>query len=190
MINIGILGIQGAFQKHRDILDKLAVNTVIVKYPQQFNDIDGLILPGGESTVLTRQFGFKISFEDILDFSKKHAVFGTCAGMILMAKNLHDPKVKQLEILNLEIERNAYGPQTESFEAPVKLEKEAEPFNAIFIRAPKITRMDPTMTVLGNYRNEPVWVENERHMATTFHPELTGDDRIHRHFITKIQEQQ
>ncbi len=185
-VRVGVLGLQGAYFAHAAMLKKLGVTPVIVKYAEDLQDIEGLIIPGGESTVNSRVFGFRLSLEDLNEFAESHPVFGTCAGLILMARSLDDPKVRQLEILDVRVRRNAYGRQTESFESTVSGYFDT-PFPGVFIRAPRIESVGPDVRVLATLDSVPVYVENDRHMACSFHPELTEDPRVHEVFLEKIR---
>jgi len=185
-LKIGILGIQGAYAAHAAILRKLQLQAVTVLYPEDLEQIEALIIPGGESTVLTKFFGFRLHYEDIRAFAERKPVFGTCAGLILMGHGVEDTRVRQLNILDVSVIRNAYGRQTESFETEVTGSLNP-PFQAVFIRAPRIRSVGPDIRVLASLEGQPVWVENDKHMACAFHPELTGDTRIHAYFIEKIR---
>lgn len=188
MVKIGVLGIQGAFSRHAEVLSRCAASVEIIKYREQLSGIDGLVIPGGESTTMSRMMGFRINFEDILAFGKEKPVFGTCAGLILLGKGIKDPRVRQLSLMDAEIERNAYGSQKESFIDDIWLSFDPDnAFPAVFIRAPRIRKCSPQQ-VLATHGNEAVLIENDLHLGATFHPELTGDDRIHRYFIQKIKE--
>ncbi|MCK5521296.1 MAG: pyridoxal 5'-phosphate synthase glutaminase subunit PdxT, partial [Candidatus Marinimicrobia bacterium] len=133
-------------------------------------------------------FGFKMELEDIQIFANEKPVFGTCAGLILMAKDLGDFRVQQLGILNITVKRNAYGSQTESFESEIT-GCLTPAYQAIFIRAPKIEIAGDTVHICGSLNDDPVWVENDKHMGCSFHPELTEDTRIHAIFLDKIRKQ-
>lgn len=185
-LDIGILGIQGAYDAHAKMLERLSIRPRIIRYASELKEIDGLIIPGGESTVFTKVFGFRIDLQDILDFSAEKAIMGTCAGLILMARNVDDFRVRQLGILNVTVRRNAFGRQNESFESPVTGIIDP-PVKAIFIRAPRISAVGNDVRVCARLGEEAVWVENDMHIACTFHPELTGDTRIHAYFLAKIR---
>ena len=189
MLTIGILGIQGAYFKHKGILESLSVKSVIVKYSQQLNDIDGLIIPGGETTAFSKQLDHEITFDNLQKFAKTKHTFGTCAGIIVQGKGINNKKVLQLEVLNVTIERNAYGSQIESFidDIDLKFDDSKKPFQAIFIRAPKIIQVGNDIKVLATLNGKPVLVENKLHLGATFHPELTDDFRIHKYFIEKVK---
>jgi len=188
LTKIGVLGIQGAYLKHEHVLKELDVQPVIVKYAAQLDHLDGLIIPGGESTVITRQLGFRLDWEDLYAFSKKKAVFGTCAGLIMLGKGCEDPRVRQLGVLDAIIERNAYGSQIESFTENVSLSFDDHPFHAVFIRAPKILSWGKNVSVLAILKNRPVMIRENNLLGAAFHPELTDDVRIHEYFIQMCEQ--
>lgn len=178
-----MLGIQGAFQKHESALRSLNTEPVIVKYAADLLSLDGLIIPGGESTVITRQLGFRLAWEDLYAFAQKKAVFGTCAGLIMLGKDCTDPRVRQLGLLDAVIERNAYGSQIESFTENVTLLFDERPFHAVFIRAPKILKVGKKADIVATFQGEAVMIRQDRLLGAAFHPELTNDVRIHDYFI-------
>ncbi|MDD3807071.1 MAG: pyridoxal 5'-phosphate synthase glutaminase subunit PdxT [Candidatus Marinimicrobia bacterium] len=183
MTQIGVLAIQGAFCKHLDILHSLHVKAIPVKYAKDLESLDGLIIPGGESTVITRQLGFRLSWEDIYHFAQEKAVFGTCAGLILMGKGCSDPRVRQLGLMNAIIERNAYGSQIESFTEDVTLSFDTYPFHAVFIRAPKILKIGKDVEIIASFQGEAVMIQQGHLLGAAFHPELTNDTRVHEYFM-------
>ncbi len=188
-LNIGVLGIQGAYEKHAKAIELAGARSEIIKYREQLAHVQGLILPGGESTTMTKIMGYRISYEDIVNFAKDKPLFGTCAGLILMGKGVEDPRVKQLKLMDVEVSRNAYGSQKDSFVDELKLSfDENNDFHAVFIRAPQIVKIGKDIKVLAICDNKPVLIESDKHLAATFHPELTPDSRIHRYFIQKIME--
>ncbi|MEA2077798.1 MAG: pyridoxal 5'-phosphate synthase glutaminase subunit PdxT [Candidatus Marinimicrobia bacterium] len=188
-VNIGILGIQGAYEKHALAVELAGVKTEIIKYREQLDQIDGLILPGGESTTMSKVMGFRISFDDIFDFAKRKPVFGTCAGLILLGKGIDDHRVKQFELMDVTVTRNAYGSQKDSFVDNIKLNFDPEnPFHAVFIRAPQIEKIGDDIRVLASCDGKPVMVESNLYLGVSFHPELTRDPRIHKYFVQKIME--
>ncbi len=188
MTRIGVLGIQGAYLKHEHVLKELGIQSVIVKYAAQLDKLDGLIIPGGESTVISRQLGFRLSWEDLYSFSKEKGVFGTCAGLILLGNGGSDPRVRQLGVLDAAIERNAYGSQIESFSEDVALSFDSKPFHAVFIRAPKILSWGKNVQVLATLKNRPVMIRQDKLLGAAFHPELTDDVRIHEYFIQMCEQ--
>ena len=188
-LNIGILGIQGAYEKHALSITLAGANAEIIKYREQLDQIDGLILPGGESTTMSKMMGFRIDYEDILAFAEKKPVFGTCAGLILLGKGIDDPRVHQFELMDVSVARNAYGSQKDSFIDNLTLAFDKEnPFHAVFIRAPQIENIGDDICVLATCNNTPVLIESNLYLGASFHPELTPDPRIHKYFIQKIME--
>ena len=188
-ITIGVLGIQGAYEKHALAVELSGARSEIIKYREQLDYIDGLILPGGESTTMTKVMGYRISYDDILNFAKNKPVFGTCAGLILLGSGIDDPRVKQFGILDVDVSRNAYGSQKDSFVDNIKLCFDPEkPYHAVFIRAPKIEKISGDIKVLSSCEGKAVLVESDLYLGATFHPELTDDPRIHKYFVQKIME--
>jgi pyridoxal 5'-phosphate synthase pdxT subunit len=170
---IGILNIQGSVAEHLEALRKLDVEVVLVKKPEDLKGLDGLILPGGESTTIGKLMDFAGLKKEIKQSVKRGmAIWGTCAGAVLMA---------QLGLINIEVERNAYGRQQESFETDVDFDGKNIP--AIFIRAPKILLAGDDCEVLAKHDDDIVAVREEKMMVTTFHPELTDDLTVHRYFV-------
>ena len=188
-LTIGVLGIQGAYEKHAKAIELAGARSEIIKYREQLEHIQGLILPGGESTTMTKVMGYKISYDDIVNFAKDKPLFGTCAGLILLGKGVEDPRVKQLKLMDVDVSRNAYGSQKDSFVDELSLNfDENNDFHAVFIRAPQINKIGSDIKVLAECDGKPVLIESDKHLAATFHPELTPDSRIHRYFIQKIME--
>jgi pyridoxal 5'-phosphate synthase pdxT subunit len=187
-MKIGILGIQGAYHKHAEMLTSLGAEPVIIRYNAQLEEISGLIIPGGESTAFSKQLSFRLDLEKLREFALSHPVFGTCAGMIMLGKGNSDPRVRQLELMDLTVLRNAYGAQTESFTADLDLflNGETSRFHGVFIRAPRIDTLGEKVKVLARHGNEPVMAEQGLYLAASFHPELSGDSRIHRYFLERI----
>jgi len=183
---IGVLGLQGAYAKHLAILQQLDVQAVDVRKPEDLEECHGLIIPGGESTTMTKLINEIEMHDALLKFSVDRPVFGTCAGMILMAAKVDDGRVKTLNLLDIEVERNAYGRQIDSFidELDVTTNGQAFSMRGVFIRAPRIKNMGDGVEVLASVNGEPVLVQEGHHMAAAFHPELTGETRIHNYFST------
>jgi 5'-phosphate synthase pdxT subunit len=177
---IGILAVQGNFREHAAVLRKLGAEPVEVRKPEQLADLDGLIIPGGESTAigrLVRLYGLE---EAIRSFERP--IFGTCAGMILLDR-------RHLGVLDLEVSRNAYGRQVASFEADLELAGDGEPLRGVFIRAPRVTDAGPGVEVLAELDGEPVLLREGRTIVAAFHPELTGDTRVHERFLDLVREE-
>ena len=186
MKQIGVLGLQGAYAKHLAVLQQLDVQAVDVRKPGDLEECHGLIIPGGESTTMTKLINEIDMHDALLKFSVDRPVFGTCAGMILMAAKVDDGRVKTLNLLDIEVERNAYGRQIDSFidELDVTTNGQAFSMRGVFIRAPRIKNMGDGVEVLASVNGEPVLVQEGHHMAAAFHPELTGETRIHNYFST------
>ena len=186
MKQIGVLGLQGAYAKHLAILQQLDVQAVDVRKPGDLEECHGLIIPGGESTTMTKLINEIDMHDALLKFSVDRPVFGTCAGMILMAAKVDDGRVKTLSLLDIEVERNGYGRQIDSFidELDVTTNGQAFTMRGVFIRAPRIKNMGDGVEVLASVNGEPVLVQEGHHMAAAFHPELTGETRIHNYFST------
>lgn len=189
-ITIGVLALQGAFAKHMEMLKTLGVNAIEVRKPEELNKCDGLIIPGGESTTILKQINFIKMAVDLEEFAKQKPVFGTCAGLILISKKIVADSMAPFGFLDIEIERNAYGRQVESFQANVEIQLEAKAskkFLAVFIRAPRIKACTTKVEILGEYEGEPILVKQGPHLGSTFHPELTNDPSIHDYFLNLVR---
>lgn len=184
-MKIGVLALQGDFAEHLTALRKLKVEAREVRMPEDLKGLDGLIIPGGESTTMSLLLDRFDLREPLKKF--KGPVWGTCAGAILIGKG-RDPKVKNLELINIEVERNAYGRQVDSFEAGFEV-KGAGEIRGVFIRAPKITKAGGGVSVLGEFEGMPVFVRQGRYLAGTFHPELTENLGLHRYFLSLVGEE-
>ncbi len=181
---IGVLALQGDFEAHRRAIERAGAGAVEVRTAADLDAIDGLVIPGGESTTMLKLLDIENLFGPLREFGEAKPIFGTCAGAILLASEVLNPSQRSLGLLDLTVERNGYGRQIDSRIAEIDLE--GEPAEAVFIRAPVIRRAGPQTKILATYLDAPVLVEQGRHMAATFHPELSGDNRIHRHFIEKV----
>ena len=185
---IGVLALQGGFAPHRQTLCRLGADVIEVKRVAQLEAIDGLVIPGGESTTMLKF----IQEEGLLEpLRKLHAdgaaLYGTCAGAILMAKEVTSPRQISLGLMDVTIERNGYGRQVDSHMAEEPCpELGPEPLSMVFIRAPIIRRTGPSVRVLARHRGEPVLVREGRLLASTFHPELSEDERVHRYFLENV----
>ncbi len=189
-MKIGILALQGAFREHRLMVERCGVEAVEVRKAEQLADIDGLIIPGGESTTIGKLLGDWNLMEPIrARAAAGMAVFGTCAGLILLAKDIAGSHQPRLGLMDITAARNAFGRQRESFEADLAVaEFGAEPVKAVFIRAPLIESTGPGVQVLASVHGKAVIARQGKVLVAAFHPELTNDDRIHRYFINMIQE--
>ncbi|MDX6490745.1 MAG: pyridoxal 5-phosphate synthase pdxT subunit [Gaiellaceae bacterium] len=179
-IRIGILAVQGNFREHASMLRRLGAEPVEVRKPEQLDDLDGLIIPGGESTAIARLVRLYGLEEAIRSFERP--LFGTCAGMILLDR-------RHLGLVDLEVSRNAYGRQVASFEADLELAGDDEPLRGIFIRAPRVAEAGPEVEVLAELDGEPVLLRQGRVLVAAFHPELTDDTRVHERFLDLVREE-
>lgn len=181
---IGVLALQGDFEAHRRALARCGVESMQVRTPSELETVDGLVIPGGESTTMLKMLREENLFEPLRRFGAERAIFGTCAGAILLAAEVSNPAQESLHLMDIDVERNAYGRQLDSRVARLPLGEEE--LEAVFIRAPIIRRVGPDARVLASYAGDPVLVEQGRHLAATFHPELTEDGRVHRLFLEKL----
>ena len=178
-MTIGVLALQGNFREHAATLRSLGADVVEVRLPEELDGLDGLVIPGGESTAimrLARLYGLE---EAIRTFGG--AVLGTCAGMILLDR-------EHLGLVDLVVDRNAYGRQVASFEADLELAGEQEPLRGVFIRAPRVREVGAGVEVLAEHDGEPVLLRDGRFLVASFHPELTDDTRVHRRFLQLVEE--
>jgi 5'-phosphate synthase pdxT subunit len=182
-MKIGVLALQGDFDAHRKRLEELGAEVVLVKKPEQLDAIDGLVIPGGESGTFLKLLG-EAGFEKLKQFVRVKPTFGTCAGAILLANEVENPKQSGLGALDIRIRRNAYGRQIDSSIREGRLGK--EPIEMVFIRAPKIQRVGPGVEVIATEGGDPVAVRQGKVMAATFHPELSEDTRVHRAFLDLV----
>jgi 5'-phosphate synthase pdxT subunit len=176
-VKVGVLALQGAFAAHEPALRSLGHDVTYLRAPADFEGIDGLILPGGESSVhlaLIERFGLEPSI--LLVAARGKPILATCAGLILCAREVTSPQQRSLGLLDVEVERNAYGRQLDSFEG---LADDGD-LPVVFIRAPRIVRCASQVDVLATYRGEPIWIRQGRVIGAAFHPELTADLRVHR----------
>lgn len=188
---IGVLALQGAFAKHVAMIRSLGAQVQEIRKPQELDICSGLIIPGGESTTILRQMAFANLWNHVLEFSVKKPLFGTCAGLILMSKEIVADPIKPLGILDITVERNAFGRQSESFSSEVEVKLASEPMRriqALFIRAPRIKSYGPDVKVLATFDKEPILIQQGRHLGATFHPELTEDPAIHRYFLSLVKQ--
>lgn len=186
-MKIGVLSLQGDFREHLEILKKCNVDSVSVKLPEDLEVVNGLIIPGGESTTignLMQRYG--INKEIIKKHKEGMAIYGTCAGAILLAKDIAGSEQPRLNLLDISIKRNNYGRQIDSFETELSIENIGK-FNGIFIRAPVIDKVDNAVKILSNFNGNPVLIQKDNILAGTFHPELTGDKRVHEYFVGMIK---
>jgi 5'-phosphate synthase pdxT subunit len=184
MKTVGVLALQGDFEAHRKAIEKAGANAREVRTASQLEPCDGLIIPGGESTTMLKLLEMEKLTERLRQFAAAKPVFGTCAGAILLAHSVSNPGQESLNILDIDVERNAYGRQVDSRVA--RVETSDGEIEAVFIRAPIIRRTGPRTRVLATYLGDPVWIEQGMHMATTFHPELSDTSAVHRRFVERL----
>lgn len=190
-VKIGVLALQGdvaehiaAFQRVLDTIPSVKGSVVEVREASQIPSLDAIAIPGGESTTISRLIEKNRMHEALTGFSG--GIFATCAGMVLMAGRVEDPRISPLGLINMEVDRNAFGRQRESFEADISIMGLDMPFHAVFIRAPVVRSVGPAVTVLSAVDKGIVAVSQGKHMALSFHPELSGDLRLHRLFFTGL----
>ena len=182
-MKVGVLALQGDFDAHRKRLEELGAEVVLIKKPEQLDEIDGLVIPGGESGTFLKLLG-EAGFEKLKQFVRLKPTFGTCAGAILLANEVENPKQSGLGALDIRIRRNAYGRQIDS---SIREGRFGElPIEMVFIRAPKIERVGPDVQVIATEGDYPVAVRQGKIMAATFHPELSEDTRVHQAFLDLI----
>ncbi|QGG48539.1 pyridoxal 5'-phosphate synthase glutaminase subunit PdxT [Heliorestis convoluta] len=187
---IGLLAMQGAFVDHEKVMQKLDCETLQVRTPEQLGQVDGLIIPGGESTTIGKlmdQFGLVDAVTERV--RNGMPIWGTCAGMILLAKEIEGSDQLRLGLMDLKVRRNAFGRQVDSFEAPLQIEELGqEPFPAVFIRAPYIAEKSDNVSILATYQDKIVAVRQGCCLAAAFHPELTADSRMHQYFLDMVNQ--
>lgn len=180
-LKIGVLALQGNFREHAVVLRRLGAEPVEIRKPEQLGGLDGLIVPGGESTTfmrLMRLYGLDAALKEFAG-----PVFGTCAGMIVLDRD-------HLGLVDVSVRRNAYGRQVASFEADLQLAEETEPLRGVFIRAPRVDEVGAEVEVVAELDGEPVLLRDGRFLVASFHPELTDDARVHERFLALVREEQ
>ena len=187
-MTIGVLALQGAYQKHVDSLARIGVDARLIRESDELADCAGLIIPGGESTTMSLLIDESGMYEPLRQFAQDKPVMGVCAGMIMMAESVDDARVTPLRILPFRALRNHYGRQVHSFTADITLafDSDGAPLAAHFIRAPGIADPGEGIDILARYDDEIIMIGTDRHLALSFHPELTGDDRVHRYWLQKF----
>jgi 5'-phosphate synthase pdxT subunit len=191
-MKVGVLSLQGDFEAHGAALERAGAEPVYVRHAAQLDGLAGLVIPGGESTTMLKLMEYENLMGPLREFGRQKPMFGTCAGAILMASQVSNPVQDALGLMDLSVERNAYGRQIDS--RVVRLDPEDEftsqtapgPLEAVFIRAPIIRSLSGESKVLARYNGDPVLVEQGRHLVATFHPELTQDSRVHQYFLEKL----
>jgi 5'-phosphate synthase pdxT subunit len=182
-LTIGVLALQGDFDAHRRRLEELGATVLLVKKPEQLDQIDGLVIPGGESSTLLKLLG-EDGFEKLRQFVRAKPSFGTCAGAILLANDVENPKQASLGALDITVRRNAYGRQIDSSIREGRFQN--SPIEMVFIRAPKIERLGENVEIVATEGHDPVLVRQGKALAATFHPELSDDRRIHAFFLDLV----
>lgn len=181
-----MLALQGDFAAHRRALEQSGARAVSVRTARDLEQVDGLIIPGGESTAMLKLLFAEDLFEPLRHFGQSKPVFGTCAGAILVASEVQNPQQPSLCLMDMTVERNGYGRQVDSRITTVEID--GQPTEAVFIRAPIIRRTGPENLVLAKYQDTPVLVRQGMHLAATFHPELSGSNSVHAHFVKMVEE--
>jgi 5'-phosphate synthase pdxT subunit len=185
---VGVLALQGDFEAHRKALERAGAEALEIRGAEQLDGLDGLVIPGGESSTMLKLIEYENLLEPLRAFGQRKPIFGTCAGAILLANEVLHPTQASLGLMDIGVERNAYGRQLDSHIA--HLDSDAAELNggleAVFIRAPIIRRVGEAARVLARHAGDPVLVEQGRHLAATFHPEMTGDPRVHELFLRKL----
>ncbi|RFU60406.1 pyridoxal 5'-phosphate synthase glutaminase subunit PdxT [Bacillus sp. V59.32b] len=188
MVKIGVLGLQGAVREHVRSIEVSGAAAVIIKKAEQLGDIDGLIIPGGESTTMRKlidQYGFMEPLRRFTDDGKP--IFGTCAGLIILAKHIKGYEEPHLGVLDVTVERNSFGRQVDSFEAELEISGMESPFTGVFIRAPHIIEAGEQVEILAEYNGRIVAARQGQFLGCSFHPELTDDHRLTQIFIEMVQ---
>jgi 5'-phosphate synthase pdxT subunit len=192
MKKVGVLSLQGDFAAHGAAIQRAGGEPVYVRELSQFDALDGMVLPGGESTTMLKLLHYEGLFGALAEFGARKPMFGTCAGAILMAREVTQPAQESLGLVDISVQRNAYGRQIDSrvvaLDPAVEFEQRTTPgkLEAVFIRAPIIRGIDEGVKVLAEYDGDPVLIEQGRHLVATFHPELTRDTRVHTLFLEKL----
>ncbi len=186
-MKIGILALQGNYHKHKKVMDILGIDNIFIRNGKDLDRCDSLIIPGGESTTISKQIDNNQLRSILIDFARTNAIMGTCAGMILLSTTRPTDNMIPLGLMDFTIDRNAWGRQIHSFSAKINLDFDnKKSFNAIFIRSPKINIIGKDVHVLSKYDNEPVLLSSGIHLVSSFHPEIGDDFRIHEYFINKV----
>lgn len=187
---VGVLALQGAFREHRQVLEQLGCDVVEVRKTSDLDEIQGLIIPGGESTTIGKLLRINEMGEKIKELGAKDMpIFGTCAGMILLSKTIVGSEQYSLNLMDTVVERNAFGRQIASFETDLQVPAlGVNPLRAVFIRAPYLREVAPNVGILAEYDSKIVFVRQGNLLASAFHPELTSDPRVHQYFLNMIDE--
>ncbi|MBN1464427.1 pyridoxal 5'-phosphate synthase glutaminase subunit PdxT [candidate division KSB1 bacterium] len=192
MVAVGILALQGDFDRHARAIQALGQRSILVRAQEHLSQCDGLIIPGGESTTLIKLLKEHAMWDALSAFAATRPIYGTCAGCILVANSIVGMDQDSLKLIDIDVQRNAYGRQVDSFidDITIQLNGKAEKMEGVFIRAPKIRRLGVTVTPLGWHGSDVILAEQDRVLVGTFHPELTDDRRVHDYFLRKIKANQ
>ncbi|WP_102348050.1 pyridoxal 5'-phosphate synthase glutaminase subunit PdxT [Bacillus sp. Marseille-P3661] len=189
MVKVGVLALQGAVREHVRALEASGAEAVIIKRVEQLTDIDGLVIPGGESTTMRRLIDKYNFLEPLQEFGRSgNPMFGTCAGLILLADEIVGQETAHLGLMDIRVERNAFGRQRESFEASLMVKDVGTDFIGVFIRAPRIIEVGETVEVLCKHNGAIVAARDGHYLASSFHPELTDDNRLTAYFVKMVEE--
>ena len=192
MTIVGVLAIQGDYREHRILLESLGADVKEIRLPDQLDEVDGLIIPGGESTTIVQLIDIYNMREKLRErvLNEGMPTWGTCAGMIVMAQKLSDHRPNPLKLMNIEVSRNAFGRQVDSFETDLEVEDmDGPPYHAVFIRAPVVDTIGEGVRIISSLDDgRPVAVRQGHMLATAFHPELTNDPRMHKLFLQMVDE--
>jgi 5'-phosphate synthase pdxT subunit len=183
---VGILALQGDFEAHHKAVERAGARAIEVRSESELAECDGLIVPGGESSTMLKLLDQEKLIDPLKRFAGQKPVYGSCAGAILLAREVTNPSQASLHLMDIQVERNAYGRQIDSRIVRITPENGGGEMEAVFIRAPIIRQVGADAIILASYQGDPIWVEQGRHMVTTFHPELTTDLRVHRRFVAKL----
>lgn len=189
MVKIGVLGLQGAVREHVRAIEESGASATVIKWPEELNEVDGLIIPGGESTTMRKlidKYEFMQALKQFAAAGKP--MFGTCAGLILLAKHVVGYKEPHIGVLDVTVERNSFGRQRDSFETELDINGVAEDFSAVFIRAPHIVEAGENVEVLAKYNGRIVVAREGQFLGCSFHPELTDDHRFAAYFVKMVEE--
>lgn len=188
-MEVGVLALQGAFREHRKLLKDCGMSSREIRKPEQLEGIDGLIIPGGESTTIGKlmvEFGLMDPIKDMALAGLP--IFGTCAGLVLLAKEIEGSTQPRLGLMDIEVVRNGFGRQVESFEADLAISALGlNPFRAVFIRAPYIKKVSPNIGILASFEEKIVFARQGNFLVCSFHPELTDDTRVHQYFLEMVR---
>lgn len=186
-MTIGVLAIQGDYEAHKTRLEELGANVTLVRKPEQLDSVDGIVIPGGESSTFLNFLVERGFLEKLRDFVRSKPAFGTCAGAILLAREVENPPQQSLGAMDIRVRRNAYGRQVDSSIRQAATKLGDPPLEMVFIRAPKIVDAGKDVEVLASESGDPVLVRQGKLMAATFHPELSKDTRVHREFLKLVE---